>query len=175
MGDIHEPKPVLLLIAVISRYEDALRWAEERACQQFGPLHKKSPAFDFVETEYYEATMGGELKKQFLTFEKLIDPGDLPQIKRTTNAWESEYSEIAKHCESRPLNLDPGYLTLAKLVLASTKDHSHRIYLADGIFAEITLNYRSGGWQNSAWTYPDYQRQDFQEFFSECRKVMPRF
>jgi hypothetical protein len=74
--------------------------------------------------------------------------------------------------DERPLNLDPGYITLAKLVLASTKDHAHRIYLSQGIYAEITLNYRAGSWQPLPWTYPDYRRSDFQEFFTNCREYL---
>ena len=172
VGDIKTPKQALLLIAVSSRYDEALAWAEQRTVCEFGPVRQKSDAFDFTETDYYESTMGTELKKQFLVFDRLIDPGALPQIKHSTNAMEQEYAGQCDHAEPRPLNLDPGYLTLAKLVLASTKDHSHRIYMADGIYAEVTLNYRKRGWQSSDWTYPDYQRQDFQEFFTRCRQTL---
>jgi len=172
MGEINDPQPALLLIAVSSRYDEALAWAEQRSCGEFGPLRQRSEAFDFTETDYYQATMGKELKKQFLTFEVLVDPGLLPQIKRFTNALEQEYAQQRKHPEPRPLNLDPGYLTLAKLVLASTKDHAHRIYLGEGIYAEATLNYRDRSWQRSDWTYPDYQRPDFQEFFTRCRQTL---
>jgi hypothetical protein len=67
------------------------------------------------------------------------------------------------------LNLDPGYLTAAKLVLASTKDHAHRLYLGQGIYGEVTLSYRQGHWQHREWTYPDYRRADFQDFFLRLR------
>lgn len=170
MGEINNPKPVLLLIAVCSRYEEALSWTERRAIEQYGPLLAKSPAFAFSETDYYEASMGTELKKQFFAFESLIDPSKLPEIKQLTNAWELEYAQEAEASESRPLNLDPGYLTLAKLVLASTKDHAHRIYLQDGIYAEVTLNYRRDGWRSGDFTFPDYRREDYQQFFSKCRQ-----
>jgi hypothetical protein len=77
---------------------------------------------------------------------------------------------MGQHSEPRPLNLDPGYITPAKLLLASTKDHAHRIYLAEGIYAEITLMFRQRRWQPTEWTYPDYRRDDYQEFFSQCRE-----
>jgi len=170
MGDINQPKPAMPIIAVCSRYDEALAWAERQAIEQFGPLDEKSPVFEFTETDYYEASMGAGLKKQFLTFQDPIDPGSLPEIKRMTNAWERQYATDSRHEEPRPLNLDPGYLTLAKLVLASTKDHAHRIYLQDGIYAEVTLNFRSGGWKFFDWTFPDYRRSDYQEFFSRCRQ-----
>ena len=172
MGEINDPQPALLLLAVTSRYDHALAWAQRRSAAELGPLGQQSEAFDFTETDYYQASMGRDLKKQFLTFQTLIDPGRLPQIKRMTNALEQEYAGQHKHPEARPLNLDPGYLTLAKLVLASTKDHAHRIYLNLGIYAEVTLNYRNRGWQRSDWTYPDYQREDFQEFFTRCRQTL---
>jgi hypothetical protein len=72
------------------------------------------------------------------------------------------------------LNLDPGYLTAAKLVLASTKDHAHRIYLRGGVYAEVTLNFRAGQWQMLPWTYPDYRRDDYQSFFTTCRELLMR-
>lgn len=172
MGEINEPKPVLLLIAVSSRYEEALAWSERQTVADYGPIRRKSHAFDFVETDYYAETMGTDLKKQFLAFDDLIDPGMLPRIKHETNALEQAYAAQHSHPETRPLNLDPGYLSLPKLVLASTKDHAHRIYLQDGIYAEVTLNYRNRGWQKNAWTYPDYQREDFQEFFTTCRQTL---
>jgi hypothetical protein len=88
------------------------------------------------------------------------------------NAWEEEYRASAEHSESRPLNIDPGYLTEAKLVLASTKDRDHRIYLSQGIFAEVTLHFARGGWQARPWTYPDYQRADYHAFFTTCRDYL---
>jgi hypothetical protein len=113
--------------------------------------------------------MGVGLRKQFLAFEQLADPGELANAKRITNDWEAEYAALGRHAEPRPLNLDPGYITAAKLVLASTKDHAHRLYLAGGIYAELTLSFRGGRWQPLEWTYPDYRRDDYQRFFTECR------
>ncbi len=172
MGEIYEPKPVLLLIAVSGRYDAGLAWSERATSEIYGPIRLKSEAFDFSETDYYAESMGTDLKKQFLLFDNPIDPGELPQIKRATNRLEVDYAQAGDHPESRPLNLDPGYLTLAKLVLASTKDHAHRIYLGEGIYAEITLNYRNRGWQACDWTYPDYRRADFQAFFTQGRDTM---
>jgi Domain of unknown function (DUF4416) len=169
MGEVHQSSPALLLIAVVSRHDAAFRWARERATQQHGPVALASDAFDFTETDYYAATMGANLKKQFLAFERTIDPAALAEIKRHTNEWEAEYAALAGHAEPRPLNLDPGYITPAKLVLASTKDHAHRIYLRDGIHAEVTLNFRHRRWQPLDWTYPDYRREDYHRFFCDCR------
>jgi hypothetical protein len=114
--------------------------------------------------------MGQGLKKQFFAFERLVDPERLASVKRRTNEWEAEYAALGSHSEPRPLNLDPGYITSAKLVLASTKDHAHRLYLGEGIYAELTLSYRKRAWQPLEWTYPDYRRDDYQRFFSASRE-----
>jgi len=163
---------VLLILAAFSRHEEALAWGRTKTESAWGPIALASDAFEFRETNYYDATMGVGLRKQFLAFERLIDPEQLVELKLQTNEWEAEYAALARRDEQRPLNLDPGYITLAKLVLASTKDHAHRIYLGRGIYAEITLKFRDGAWQASDWTYPDYRRADFQELFSRCREYL---
>jgi hypothetical protein len=170
MGEIHQPAQVLLIVAVVSRRDSGLEWAQNRCAAEFGPLALSSERFEFTETDYYAPTMGTGLKKQFLAFEQLMEPEKIAAIKCQTNCWETEYAALGGHSESRPLNLDPGYITPAKLVLASTKDHAHRIYLQGGIYAEVTLTYRRRRWQPMEWTYPDYRRDDFQQFFTKCRE-----
>jgi len=172
MGTTNDHPPVLLVMAVFSRYTAALDWASGRAAIEWGPIALSSSPFSFLETDYYAATMGTGLQKQFLAFERLIGPELLPSLKQQSNAWESEYALTAGHAEPRPLNLDPGYLTNAKLILASTKDHAHRIYLTQGIYAEVTLHYQHHHWQARAWTYPDYRRAEYHAFFDECRSYL---
>jgi hypothetical protein len=174
MGQVFPSSPVLLVMAAFSRHEAALSWARASAVEAFGPVALDSPTLDFCETDYYESTMGPGLKKVFFAFVELIDPARLVEIKLQTNAWEQEYAEKGEHAEPRPLNLDPGYLTLGKLVLASTKDFCHRIYLDRGIYAEVTLFYRHGCWEHHPWTFADYRREDYQQFFSECRDDLHR-
>jgi hypothetical protein len=174
MGEILTPPSVLLILAAFSRHEGALAWARTRAEQTWGPVALAGQRFAFDATDYYEPAMGPDLQKCFFAFQRLIDPGSLSELKHATNAWEREYAESAGHAEPRPLNLDPGYLTPAKLVLASTKDHAHRIYLSRGIFAEVTLYYKDRHWQARDWTFADYRRADYQQFFSECRDYLRR-
>ncbi len=168
------PPPTLQLIAVFSRHEAALDWAEAKLIDSWGGVRLKSVRFDHSETRYYEAEMGVGLKKQFLVLEGCFDPQRLPACKLQSNAWEAELAELRMYTELRPVNIDPGYLTLTKLVLASAKDRAHRLYMADGIYAEECLYYLDHRWQSRAWTYPDYQRTDFQEFFSEARELLKR-
>ena len=172
MGQIHPPSPALLFTAAFSRHEAALEWARERAIATWGPLLVQSPVFEFSQTDYYTASMGPGLLKTFFAFDRPFDPGELPQIKLQSNRWEEEFAASASLAESRPLNMDPGYISLGKLVLASTKDHAHRIYLADGIYAEVTLYYSHHAWQAREWTFPDYRRADYQQFITQCRDLL---
>ena len=173
MGDIRRHPPVLLLLGAFSRYPAALEWARDRAERQWGPIALISEAFAFESTTFYEATMGAGLTKVFWAFERLADPAVLVDTKLQTNAWEAEYRQLTDTPEPRPLNLDPGYLTAAKLVLATTKDRDHRIYLDRGICAEVTLYYQRGaGWQAREWTYPDYRNAGYHAFFTQCRRYL---
>jgi hypothetical protein len=184
MGQPSPHPPVLLLLAAFSRHGEALDWARQRAVEAWGPMLLESPRFDFAETHYYDATMGPGLKKTFFTFQRPFDPERLVEIKLETNRWEQEYAaltpgpspkgrgEPGEDAEPRPLNLDPGYLTQAKLVLASTKDFAHRIYLSRGIYAEITLQYKHHAWRHHEYTFADYRRADYQEFFTQCRDAL---
>lgn len=175
--------PALLLLAAFSRHTSALDWARQRATAAWGQVAMNSEPFDFSETDYYQPTMGPGLKKIFWGFAPPFDPAELAAVKRLANRWEDDFAAASRRgevldeaggliSETRPLNLDPGYLTTAKLVLASTKDHAHRIYLRDGIFAEITLFFRHGRWEHHEWTFPDYRRADYQRFFSHARDYL---
>jgi hypothetical protein len=172
MGQPTPHSPVLLLIAAFSCHRAALDWARDRAVETWGPTALESPAFVFDNTDYYGPTMGDDLRKVFWLFRRPFDPAELVDIKLQTNRWEEEYAAVGGHPEPRPLNVDPGYLTLGKLVLASTKDFAHRIYLDRGVYAEITLYYRHHRWQDHPFTFADYRREDYQRFFSECREYL---
>lgn len=172
MGLIRQPCPVMLFVAAFSRHETALQWALDRCVQSWGPCCHASPVFRFDQTTFYRKAMGDELRKVLWVFEPLVDAADLPEWKHQTNAWELECASTGEFPEARPLNLDPGYLTQAKLVLATTKDRDHRIYLQRGIYAENTLYYYERRWKCRPWTYPDYQTSEYHEFLTECRDLL---
>src|SRR5262245_12177686 len=134
----------LLLIAAFSRHPDALQWAREQLIPFYGPIALESRPYRFDQTSYYQDEMGSDLQKVFLVFEQLVPPEALPGIKLRTNALEEELAKTCRFTEQRPLNLDPGLLNLGKFLLATTKDQQHRIYLRDGIFAEVTLRFQDG-------------------------------
>lgn len=172
MGQVTSPTPAVLILGAFSRHPQALDWAREKAAQAWSPIVLESERFVFDQTPYYHASMGERLLKTFWAFETLIDQGDLPDLKILTNQWEQEYQQTHDGPEPRALNLDPGYITLAKLVLATTKDRDHRIYLRRGIYAEGTLHYHQGAWRSREWTYPDYQQAEYHEFFTRCRNYL---
>jgi len=173
MGQIRPHYPVVLFLAAFSRHESALDWARQQAGCHWGPLVFASDVFVFDHTGYYESTMGGGLKKVLFAFENLVDPAMLIEFKHQTNDWEEQYRQQHGGAEARPLNLDPGYVTEAKLVLATTKDRNHRLYLGRGIYAEVTLHYqRDRGWQSRDWTYPDYRSAACHEFLTRCRSYL---
>lgn len=174
MGKPKQPEPALLVMAIFSRYEEALEWAKEESARPWGRIELQSEYFPFEHTSYYQPQMGSGLKLQLIAFEKLINPSLLPEVKLVTNRLEKRYASKAAHQEIRPLNLDPGYLTLAKFVLATTKDASHRLYLGQGIFGEVTLTYRNEAWEHHEWTYPNYRNENYQRFFSDCRERLKK-
>ena len=172
MGKISNHRPVFLIAAVTSRFKEAFDWGKQQTKSEWGNIWEMSELFDFSETKYYEKSMGTNLSKQFWVFESLVDPADLPGFKIFSNQLEESFANDFESEVERPLNIDPGYITEAKLVLATTKDRDHRIYLDKGIYAEVTLFFNRGEWKTRPWTYPDYQRKDFQDFFTHCRSEL---
>jgi Domain of unknown function (DUF4416) len=171
MAQIKSAPPALFLAAIFSSQQSAIDWARNQIAEQWGTIGLISPCFEHSETSYYTQEMGAPIFKQFVVLEKLFDPAELAQRKLQSNQWEQQLAASGRYNCQRPVNIDPGYLTLGKLVLASAKDRAHRIYLRDGVYAEECLYY-VGGWQSRPWTYPDYQRTDFQEFFSQARELL---
>jgi hypothetical protein len=132
-----------------------------------GNIDRESSVFDFTYTDYYQKEMGTGLKKLFLSFLKLINPEEIAGIKVKTNNIEERLSIKEKRC----VNLDPGYITGAKLVLASTKDFAHRIYIGKSIYGDVQLQFIRGSFRSQIWTYPDYQSNQSLEFFHEVRSI----
>ena len=137
----------------------------------FGPCDLDSPLWPWEHTTYYEKEMGAGLQRMFVFFEKLIMPDAIAEIKLKTIDIEKEnlYEQ-----GGRKINLDPGYLDAAKIVLASTKDFSHRIYLKDGIYGEVTLTYSGKDYQTLPYTFPDFRTAEYQEVFKQAREIFKK-
>jgi hypothetical protein len=171
---LRPPKHALLVVAAFSRHDAALLWARERLQDAYGPLALVSEPFSFHHTAYYEKTMGKDLRKQFLAFERLVGEDSLPDLKYRTNALETELARQNHFSDARPLNLDPGLLTLGKFLLATTKDQGHRVYLRDHIYAEVTLRFQEGAFHPWPWTYADYREPAVHAFLLTARDVYRR-
>jgi hypothetical protein len=170
MGIVSPPVPVKPVCAVT--FSPGIQW--EAILSEIGPItgeaDLKSAVFDFNFTDYYSDEMGMNLKKVFICCRELMNPGDLVNLKLRTNELEGIWSADGR----RRVNLDPGYVTSAKLVLASTKDFAHRIFLGGGIYGDVQLQYRHGAWHAEAWTFPDYRTKTALSFFEQARDIFNR-
>ena len=168
MGEIKEHPPVKLIMGMIAADESLFSSVEASLSQKLGPADFWSDVMPFDYTDYYAREMGSELLRKFVSFGKLIQPEELVEIKLFTNSVEQEL--LYPNTDRRRINLDPGYVSAAKLILASTKDHIHRTYLKDGIYAETTLRMEKKTFRPWQWTYPDYRSEKYIEIFNEIRR-----
>jgi hypothetical protein len=166
--------PSLLVVACFSRHLDALAWAESQMQLTFGPLQLRSEDYSFHHTQYYAPLMGTGLRKRLLVFERMQAPDCLADVKRHAIVLEHSFAEMQRYPEPRPLNLDPGLLQLGKFLLGSTKDQAHRIYLRDGVFAEVTLRFHGGAFEPWPWTYADYREPAVLQFLTDARNWLHR-
>ncbi|MCF6156981.1 MAG: DUF4416 family protein [wastewater metagenome] len=171
VGKISLPKPVNLIIGILTGSSGLLTHIDKVLEEYFGPIDLRSDIIPFTFTNYYTEKMGTGIKRQFYSFERFIMPDEIAPIKVRTNALEEMITSSKKYPMKRSINIDPGYINESKLVLASTKDFSHRIYLRDGIYAEVTLNYHREGYETFPWTFPDYKTPDYQNFFLRVRET----
>ena len=125
----------------------------------------------FDMTHYYDEEMGTPLSRQFVSFAESICPDELAAAKVKTNEIEADISS-SSGSRRRAINLDPGYLTPASLILASCKNFSHRIYLDRGVWAEVTLIYRAGNWEPLSWTFPDFASGRYDDFLTNARTFL---
>jgi Domain of unknown function (DUF4416) len=165
-----EPPPVKLIMGLLLAREAPVVAIRQQLEAAYGPIDLETELSPFVVTRYYEREMGPALQRLFWSFEALIAPDALAGVKRDTNAVERTYAmDDGQRCRRR-VNLDPGYVDLAKLVLATTKDRQHRLYLGQGIYAEVTLRYTGGRFVPWEWTYPDYRTPEYLGFFDAVRR-----
>jgi hypothetical protein len=165
MGLIRKADEVKLFAGLITASKSLAEEALGMFSERFGRVDHKSPEIDFSFTDYYKSEMGQTLYRYWVSFETLVNPSSLSDAKIYSNVIEEQFMENGQ----RRVNIDPGYITPAKIVLASSKDFSHRIYLRDGIYAEVTLIYKHKNFTSLPWTYPDYQSPTAFKFFNEIR------
>ena len=170
MADPQSFVPVKLFCGIIASNERTILRAKERLAQLYGEIDSSSPLFLFDYTDYYEKQMGKDLKRKLLSFKKLVEPERLSAIKQETNRLEKDIREEFQ-ARQRIVNLDPGYLTPASLIIATAKDFSHRIPLQNGIYAHLEFLFGKDEIRTLDWTYPDFKCKGYQEYFLDVRRL----
>jgi len=182
MGTIYQFTPQKLVTGFLFSSSYYLEQVLSTMTKEFGPIDYQSRDIAFTFTKYYEKEMGGNLHRRFVSFEPLVDPSQLAEIKIKTNDIEEHFSAGLSHSaqsentenSGRCVNIDPGLLCESKLLLASTKDHAHRVPLNNGIYAELTLMYRNKQFESMEWTFPDYRTPEYHEILTEIREIYRR-
>jgi hypothetical protein len=176
MGHTRIPRLVTPIVAMLAGNVAHFQTAKAPLEHLLGPVELESDLYPFDGTDYYKDTMGLSIQRKFYSFQKLADPSLIADWKLAANTIEANLRQVIHAAAApgavkveRPINLDPGYITGAKLVLATTKDFAHRLYLRDGIFAEITMGFRGDSWYSHMYTFPDYKSGAYDAFFSRVR------
>lgn len=167
MGRITRQRPVKLITSLIYRDAAMLERAEERLKRMYGPLEAFGKTLPFDYTDYYFQEFGNPLWRKMICFRKMMSVENISGVKLATNALEDRLREHGK----RTVNIDPGYLNDAKLVLLTTKDYIHRIHIGKCVFAESTLYFKGGSFRSWPWSYRDYASPEMVEYFNAVRKI----
>jgi len=165
MSTPRAPKPAKLVTGIILKEKGLIEQLADELEGRFGPVDIISRWFSFDYTSYYEPEMGSPLFRRMFSFKTLIEQQDLSQIKNYTNDVELRYSGDGK----RAVNIDPGYMLCERFVLATGKNYTHRIYIGNNIYADLTLIYQEGGFKKLPWTYPDYADESILSYLKNVR------
>lgn len=166
MGKITSPLPVQYFASILFNERAPVSAIEAELSHILGVIKDRSPLQTFSHSDYYTKEMGKNLSRQFLLFASLTPREQLAETKLRTNEIEARFSEGP----NRTVNIDPGYVSLEHVVLATTKGYTHRIYLGKGIWADLTLIFEKGGFRALAWTYPDYASPEIIALYNKWRK-----
>jgi len=165
MSTPKEPDPAKLIISLFMNSKDIFESVQPELEKEFGECDMTSSWFNFDFTDYYYKEMGSPLFRRVVVFKEMIHQSDLSGIKVRTNLLEKRFATNGK----RSLNIDPGYLLLSRFILATGKDYAHRIYIGNGIYADLTLMYKKGSFNSLEWTYPDYASDEMLHFLEQVR------
>jgi hypothetical protein len=172
VGKIKSPEQTLLFVGTLYSDHKVFVRSKEILVRTFGDSLSVSPPLPWDHSSYYKDELGWPIIRRFVFFRDPIDPGNLADIKLLTNDIEDSFSLDDK----RRINLDPGYITLSRVVLASTKNRAHRIYLGKGIYGEVTLLYsdKEGTFKPHLFTYRDYQEKSCIDVFMNARRMLQK-
>ncbi|HEY3278540.1 MAG TPA: DUF4416 family protein [Syntrophorhabdaceae bacterium] len=167
MGNPHIPKSVKYFASLMFATEISLHKAEGELVSYIGKIEQTTGLIPFIHSTYYDKEMGGNIMRVFLLFEPLLHRDLLPEIKLQTNEIERQLKVQGK----RTVNIDPGYIALEHIILATTKGYSHRVYLSKGIYADLTLMFQNGTYRPLEWTYPDYREKETIFIMNQWREI----
>lgn len=170
MGGIRKIAKVKLIIGVLSKDAESFHAVRKTLQEKFGEEELVLEPFDFKFTNYYVEEIGNAPQRAFLSYEALINREEIPDIKLWTNDLELQIAESNGTPGLRPVNLDPGYMTMGQFFLATTKDQRQRVYVRDGIFVEPTLYFQDGHFHHFDWTYRDYQSETYIQYLEAVRR-----
>ena len=169
MAEIKDPQKVLVITGVIFKNDLQINHVLDILSEELGKVSLCSDIIPFTHTTYYNKEMGEDLIRQWFAFERLVDPDILADLKHYSNKTEQRFvNEDAR----RRVNIDPGLITMSSLILASTKNYAHRIYIGKGIYAEVTLIFKNHEFISLEWTYPDYKETTALDFFLNTRELL---
>ena len=160
------PKPAKLIVGLFMLDKDLIDPLANELVNLFGPIDVVSAWFPFDFTTYYQNEMGSPLFRRMMAFKNLIEQSNLADIKTRTNKIEQKYTLHKK----RRVNIDPGYMLLERFVLATGKNYSHRIYIGNGIYVDLTLVFENGAFRKLPWTYPDYSDKRMLDYLQQVRR-----
>jgi hypothetical protein len=172
MWKLNKPKPVKFVIGILAADEASCNAAVAAIEKKFGKIDLISPLWTFTHTTYYKDELGENAVKRYVSIEKLISPARIAKIKHITNRMEQKLAKKLDTQFARPVNIDPGYIETSKLVLATTKNFSHRIYIGKKMWAEVTLSYVHGKWISYEFTFPDHKEDRYHGFLSQAREKL---
>lgn len=167
MSRLQEPLPVKPVVALFSAHRDLLTQAARKFEEKIGPMDFISPEFIFDQSEYYREEMGWPLFKRFFACGELMDPGELVAWKVFSAGLEHEFTDSSSR---RQVNIDPGYISAERLVLATGKNNVQRIYLGRGVWGDLTLIFERGEFKPLPWTYADYASAEVRSIMADIRK-----
>jgi hypothetical protein len=172
MGIIKDPAPVKYFCGIITAFPAVVEPVRIALEKILGEVDAIAGPFRWDYTSYYSKEMGEALQKYFLSFKELRSPAELSVIKIGTNSIEDETAVVFQQV-ARPVNLDPGYISSAAMILASTKPFSHRIYIGGGVYAQVDYQFKEKGRiEFNPWVYPDYKTTEYLDFFGSIRKEL---
>ncbi len=168
MIEVRSPR-VKRIAGILYPDEERLEWTIAGLTRLWGEPDRVSEPVPFDKTDYYR-DIAPRLLRCFVCFPGLADAGELADWKHQSHELEEDSARLAGRA-LRAVNIDPGYVDGARLILASTKDHAHRIWLRDGIYAEVTLRWRFGKWESFDYTFPDFKSGVYDGFLSAVREL----